>query len=89
MAAGKAWQSASLGAPLSAIISDDDRKRLASLLGLGTAQSGRLELEATSNRIERVIVLFTGPSIPIGANKIANELKILKETADDEIRYRY
>jgi hypothetical protein len=73
---------------LSAIISDDDRKRLASLLGLGTAQPGRLELEATSNRIERVIVLLRDLH-PIKHEQIANELKILKETADDEIRYRY
>jgi hypothetical protein len=88
MAAGKAQQSASIGAPLSAIISADDRKRIASLLGLGTAQSGRLELEATSNRIERVMVLLRDPH-RIKHEQIANELKILKETADDEIMYRY
>jgi hypothetical protein len=39
MAAGKAQQSAAIGAPLSALVSDGDRKRIASLLGLGTVQS--------------------------------------------------
>jgi hypothetical protein len=88
MAAGKAQQSVSIGAPLSANISDDDRKWIAGLLGLGTAQSGRLELEATYNRIERVMILLRAPH-PIKHEQIANELKIVKETADDELRYRY
>jgi hypothetical protein len=88
MAATKAAQSASVGPAFPEVISDDDRKRIAGLLGLGAQQSRRLELEATHNRIERVLLLLRQPH-PIKHEQLSNEIRILKETADDELRFRY
>jgi hypothetical protein len=68
-------------------VMEDDRIRIKEIIKLGAMVANKLELSATYARLERLSSALNRE--PFYFSSLANELKVLNEAADDELKHRY